>query len=165
MVNGIPQVQAMFRRKAAAVRAAAKNAARNGGEQTASAMRFLAPRDEGKLLKSIRVEDVDSIALAGGPKGAYASRAGSASAGVKTNRRADFIGVMLKAGDTSTLVTGEAAGKKSGVRRGTVFQNARLQEFGTKNMPANPFFYPAWRANKTRVRGAITRAIRKAWTS
>ena len=39
---------------------------------------------------------------------------------------------------------------------------ARFQEFGTVKMPANPFFYPAWRANKTRTRSAIKRAVSKA---
>jgi HK97 gp10 family phage protein len=39
---------------------------------------------------------------------------------------------------------------------------ARFQEFGTKDMPANPFFYPAWRANKTRVKASLTRAVKRA---
>lgn len=141
MVNGIPQVRAMFKRKAAAVVAAGKDAARKGGEETAAAMRFLVPKNkEGgvhELLNSIRVEDA-------------ATR--------KTTKGGDvgFIGVMVKAGDETTIVT-----NAKGVR----FQNAKLQENGTKHHPANPFFNPAWRANRTRVRAAITRAVRKAWTS
>lgn len=39
---------------------------------------------------------------------------------------------------------------------------ARWQEFGTKNMPANPFFYVTWRANRRRVRSGISRTVRKA---
>jgi HK97 gp10 family phage protein len=39
---------------------------------------------------------------------------------------------------------------------------ARFQEFGTVKMTANPFFYPAWRANRKRVKGAITRAVKRA---
>ncbi len=39
---------------------------------------------------------------------------------------------------------------------------ARFQEFGTVKMPANPFFYPAWRANKARVRASLRRAIKRA---
>lgn len=39
---------------------------------------------------------------------------------------------------------------------------ARFQEFGTKNMPANPFFYVTWRSNRTRVRSGLTRAVKKA---
>ena len=165
MVNGIPGVHAMFRRKAAAVVAQAKAAARQGGEEVAQAMRYLAPEDDGNLKRSIRVEEADTVKLSGGPKGAYARRKGNKSAGSGTNQTANFIGVVVKAGNETTLVSGEKAGKKSGVRRGTIFQNARLQEFGTKNMAANPFFFPAWRANRTRVRAAITRSVRKAWTS
>lgn len=39
---------------------------------------------------------------------------------------------------------------------------ARWQEFGTKNMPASPFFYVVWRANRRRVRSGIGRAVKKA---
>lgn len=42
---------------------------------------------------------------------------------------------------------------------------ARWQEFGTQNMPANPFFFVVWRANRRRVRGGINRAVRKALKS
>lgn len=136
MVNGIPQVQAMFRRKAASVVAAAKAQSRKGGEEVAAAMRYLAPRDEGALVGSIRVEDAGSIATRRGVRG--------------------FIGVVVKAGDTSTLAITASGGR---------FQNAKLQEFGTQKMPANPYFYPAWRANRRRVRSGISRAVRKAWMS
>lgn len=136
MVNGIPEVQAMFRRKAAAVISAAKAASAQGGEQVASAMRYLAPRDQGELIRSIRVEDAETVSTAKGDRG--------------------FIGVIVKAGDATTVVTNA---------RGGTFQNARIQEFGTRSRVANPFFFPAYRANRTRVRGAITRAVRKAWIS
>lgn len=136
MVNGIPEVQAMFRRKAAKVAAAAKAQARVSGEQVAAAMRYLAPREDGTLIRSIRVEDAETIATSRGERG--------------------FIGVMVKAGDNATIVTS---------RNGSRFQNAKLQEHGTKNMPANPYFNPAWRANRSRVRSAISRAVRKAWAS
>jgi HK97 gp10 family phage protein len=39
---------------------------------------------------------------------------------------------------------------------------ARWQEFGTKNMRANPYFYVSWRANKKRAKSAVRRAINKA---
>ncbi len=39
---------------------------------------------------------------------------------------------------------------------------ARWQEFGTTKMPANPFFYPVWRAKSKSVKNRITRAISKA---
>lgn len=135
MVNGIPEVQVMFRRKAAKVVAAAKAQARVSGEQVTSAMCYLAPREEGELIRSIRVEDATTVQTGKGSRG--------------------FIEVVVKVGDEATIVTND---------RGARFQNAKLQEYGTKNMPANLFFNPAWRP-KTRARSAITRAVRKAWVS
>lgn len=35
-------------------------------------------------------------------------------------------------------------------------------EFGTVNTPAQPFFFPAYRALRRRIRGRITRATKKA---
>ena len=134
MVNGIPEVQAMFRRKAGAVFAAGKAAARQGGEQVAQGMRYLAPRDQGELITSIKVEDAATVKTAKGDRG--------------------FVGVMVKAGDATTIVTNKSGGR---------FQNARIQEFGTKARAANPFFFPAWRVSRRRVRGNITRAVRQAW--
>lgn len=134
MVNGIPQVRAMFARKGAAVVAAGKAAAAKGGNQVAEGMRFLVPVEQGELKASIRVEDASTLKTNAGETG--------------------FIGVKVKAGDASTVVTNS---------RGGQFQNARIQEFGTKSRAANPYFFPTWRANRTRVRSAITRAVRKAW--
>lgn len=136
MVKGIPQMQAMFRRKAAAVTEAARAAAKGGGEEVAQAMRYLAPKDQRELVNSIRVEDAETVSTRGGDRG--------------------FIGVTVKAGDATTVVTNSTGGK---------FQNAKIQEFGTKSRAASPYFFPAWRANRTRVRGKITRAVRKAWQS
>lgn len=39
---------------------------------------------------------------------------------------------------------------------------AIFQEHGTKFMPANPYFYPSYRANRKGARAGITRAGRKA---
>lgn len=39
---------------------------------------------------------------------------------------------------------------------------ARWQEFGTVKMPANPFFYVAWRANRKKVKARIQAAMRTA---
>lgn len=39
---------------------------------------------------------------------------------------------------------------------------ARWVEFGTRKWAGNPFFFRVWRNHRARVRGRITRAIRKA---
>lgn len=137
MVNGIPEVREELIRRLYNVRLAAKKEAETQAQGVANAMKVLAPKDQGELIRSIRVEAKDTVA---NPRGGEVS----------------YTGVALKAGDETTIVT-----NSSGAR----FQNARLQEFGTKARPASPFFFIAWRANRRRVRAALTRAIRRAWTS
>lgn len=67
-----------------------------------------------------------------------------------------------------SLVIGQVGNNKYGAMRITIYAGggdqfyALFQEFGTKNMPANPFFYPVWRVNRRRVRSRVTRAIKKA---
>lgn len=39
---------------------------------------------------------------------------------------------------------------------------ARFQEFGTRKMPANPFFFPSYRAKAKSAKAALTRSMRKA---
>lgn len=39
---------------------------------------------------------------------------------------------------------------------------AWFQEFGTKNMAPNPFFFPSYRKMKRRIKSRITRSINKA---
>lgn len=38
----------------------------------------------------------------------------------------------------------------------------RFVEFGTQKMPPHPFFYPSYRTLKRRVKGRVTREMRKA---
>lgn len=136
MVKGLEAVEADLIRRLYNVRLTAKQEARSQGEGVAAAARYLAPRDDGNLIRSIRVENADSVTTSKGER--------------------DFIGVKVVAGDETTMVTNGSGGR---------FQNARIQEFGTKTRAANPYFFPAWKANRRRVRSAISRAIRKAWTS
>lgn len=42
------------------------------------------------------------------------------------------------------------------------YDYALAQEFGTKEMPANPFFFPGYRLGKKRAKSRITRGINKA---
>lgn len=136
MVEGIPQFHAMMRRRMAAAIAAGKMASEQGGETLVQQAKFLVPVDQGELARSIRSESTDSVSTTDGTRA--------------------FVGVLVKAGDETTVVQNSTGGR---------FQNARIQEFGTKSRAANPYFFPAWRANKRRIRASITRAIRKAWTS
>lgn len=68
----------------------------------------------------------------------------------------------------SSLTIGSVSETENADNRITIFAGdkdafyARFQEFGTANMPANPFFYPVWRHNRRRVRSRLLRALRKA---
>lgn len=57
-------------------------------------------------------------------------------------------GAKVTAGDATTIVTNRSGGR---------FQNARLQEFGTKSRPASPYFFNTWRGKRRTVRSALTR--------
>jgi len=73
---------------------------------------------------------------------------GSAPAG------AHVLGHVAAGPDTRLRITIYAAG-------GDEFY-MWFQEFGTVNMPANPFFYPVWRARRRSARSRVTRSINRA---
>lgn len=81
---------------------------------------------------------------------------GKLSASIRKQRR-NVISVAILAGDETTEV--QAGGIK--------LQNAALQEYGTKKMPANPFFGPVVRSNRQlaqrRIRAAAVKAARAEW--
>ncbi len=65
------------------------------------------------------------------------------------------VSATVTAGDETTFVPLRADG-------GVEIQNAFLQEYGTKDMPRNPFFWPSVNTTKKRVRRRVDRAISKA---
>ena len=64
----------------------------------------------------------------------------------------ETLQITIYAGNEKTIVTNKSGGK---------FQLAKLQEFGTKNMAANPFFYPVYRLRKRRLKSRLTRNANK----
>lgn len=120
-----------------------REAAKEGLEESAdiivARMRLLVPENEGELRRSIGWTWGDL------PKGAVLF--GTASGGQ------DWLHIKIYAGNEKTLVANT---------RGVLFQNAKLQEFGTREMKANPFFYPAWRASRRGARSRVTRKVNKA---
>ena len=103
-------------------------------------MRNLVPEKEGKLKRSI-----------GWTWGA--APAGSLKIGNVGGRAFGKLSITIYAGDDSTIVANS---------RGVEFQNALIQEFGTSNSPASPYFYPSWRLERRAAKGAMTRSIRKS---
>jgi len=67
--------------------------------------------------------------------------------------RRGFYSVRVSAGGALTRRPSE----------GGVFDYARAVEFGTEDMPAEPFFYPSFRRYRTKIRSAVTRAIRNSF--
>lgn len=122
-----------------AVIAEVRKAMEQGADEICDLMRRLVPRDDGTLAASI------GWTWGSAPAGALkvTSLSGQGAIGV----------ITIYAGDATTLVSNKSGG---------LFQNALIQEHGTKERQANPFFYPAVRALRARVRGRITRAFRKA---
>jgi HK97 gp10 family phage protein len=124
----------MTRNIPAKAKAAAKAAVVQGAREIAAFQRTLVPVEDGDLLRSIDVVEPGQV----GPKG-YPTREGQA--------------LVTAGGDATTKTVG--GGKYD-------YDYALAQEFGTENIPAQPFFFPAWRALRQRARGRITRAINNA---
>ncbi len=132
---GLERVKAKLRRHAKAAIEAGVVAARKEAEMIAGLARTFAPAEELDLIKSIRVEDASTIVTQrGGEQG--------------------FVGVVVKAGSEATIITN---------KQGQRFQNAKLQETGIQEMPANPYFNPAKRMRRKQAKAAIGRAVNKAW--
>jgi HK97 gp10 family phage protein len=77
------------------------------------------------------------------------------------------IGYTFGAAPKGSVVLAQSSGEQSDLRI-TIYAGdsdafyARWIDFGTQKMRARPFFFPAYRANKRRVRSRITRAVNKA---
>lgn len=94
---------------------------------------------------------------------------------VRTGKLRDSIGWTWGEAPVGTMVIGKVKDRKSGNLAITIFAGgnrafwARWVEFGTSSggfggngSPAQPFFYPAWRAHRRSAKGKITRAINKS---
>jgi HK97 gp10 family phage protein len=66
----------------------------------------------------------------------------------------------VKEGKRGGLYVAMTAGDKSTEAR--TYQVARLLEFGTMKMPAQPYMLPAFRANRRRAKARMRRAVRDA---
>lgn len=131
---GMDRIRAKLHTHMAKAVAAGVAQARVEGEKIAQLARAFSGDETGELDKSIKVED--------------------AGAATFNQHTVGFVGVVVKAGDETTIVTNNA---------GDRFQNALIQEFGTTEQPANPFFGPARRLQLPTAKAAIRRATAAAW--
>ena len=139
MVEG---VKALEKKLTKAIPQAIQNAARDamekGAQEVVDMMKRLVPRETGELANSI-----------GWTWGE--APAGSMVIGEVSGRSYNTLRIVIYAGNEKTRV-----GKRN------QFQLARLQEFGTQDMPQNPFFFGSWRSKRKRVKDRVTRSIRNA---
>lgn len=120
------------------IRDAAARAMEQGAEELVAMMKRQVPVDRGTLR--------DSIGWTWGN-----APAGSITIGKVGGREYSTMRITIYAGNEQTMV---------GARK--QFQLARLQEFGTQAMQANPFFFASYRVMKKRIRSRVTREISKA---
>lgn len=85
-----------------------------------------------------------------------------------TGRVGASIGWTWGDAPAGSFTIGKVGGKEYSSLKITIYAGggdafyAKFHEFGTVKMPANPFFFPVWRARRKRVKGRISRAISKA---
>jgi len=139
MVDGIKALEKKLTKTIPqAIQSAARDAMEKGAQEVVDMMKRLVPRETGELANSI-----------GWTWGE--APAGSMVVGEVGGRSYNTLRIVIYAGNEKTRV-----GERD------QFQLARLQEFGTQEMPANPFFFVTWRTKRQRVRSRITRSIRAA---
>lgn len=137
-VEGMDKLRARFRALPEQVQAAVRDEMERIAGEWVAQMRRLAPKDSGELAASI------DWTWGAPPAGSIA--VGSVGGG-GANR------ITIYAGNERTIVRNS---------RGIAFQKAKLQEFGTKAMPASPYFFPVIRAGKRTTTSRINRAAVKA---
>ncbi|TPM92726.1 HK97 gp10 family phage protein [Mesorhizobium sp. B2-1-3A] len=121
----------------AAMRTEIQKALVVSAEETNDLQQRFVPVDKGDLKRSIGYVLGDEV-----PEGAGISTAPA--------KGSTDLTVTMFAGNATTIVTN---------KRGVEFQNAVLQEFGTKKMSANPFFFPGFRIGKKRAKPRLARAV------
>lgn len=133
MVKGIDRLHAKMARIKPRLEAALRVTLENEARQLVAQMKSVVPVDEGDLRESI------NHTFGQAPKGSVT------------------IGTVSDDPNSGLRITIYAGGE---VGSADAFY-ARFVEFGTRKMVARPFFFPVYRANKRRVRAAITRAVNK----
>jgi hypothetical protein len=130
MVKGVKNLQAQFARFGADLVEEIEKQLDGIGPEFVAEARVLAPKDDLELERSIGWERVRT-------RGTFS---------VKKMR-----GKALSGRVGIRLFVGRELGPDGE-------NHAIFQEFGTKNMPANPYFFPLWRASRARYRARLNRA-------
>lgn len=153
-VTGLKQFQDRFNNIPKAVRRAVRAEMEDIADDLVAQMFGEAPQLTGDLAGSIGWSWGDAPA-------------GSLVLGSFGDRRYGTMRIVVFAGggEATSRLQNRASGTRARDqnRSGEFLTDVALfQEFGTQNMPANPFFFTVYRANKRRIKSRITRAINKA---
>ncbi len=120
------------------IQEAAKGAITDGCDELVAMMKSRVPSDQGKLRDSIGWTFGDAPA-------------GAVTVGTVADKKFGQIKATVYAGDETTMVYNS---------RGIPFQNAKLQQFGTRGgTPASDYFLGSWQVLKRRIRSRITRKV------
>lgn len=147
MVTGIRELeQALLKKLPSIVEARVKEALEKAADNVVAQMKRRAPvyagpevvRHDGSPIRPGALRDSIAWTWGNAPKGTVTL--GSVQTGLN---REGAVKLTIYAGDREAFY-------------------ARWVEFGTRKWKGNPFFFGTWRDNKSKVRGQITRALRKA---
>ena len=130
-----PRLQARLAKVPDIARAAAAKAMEEGAAEIVAEMKRLAPVESGKLR--------DSINWTWGDVPAGSFTIADIRSGKNSGEQYATLRIKIYAGSREAYY-------------------ARWQEFGTKNHPAQPFFYVTWSKEKAKFRRRIRAAVRAA---
>ena len=137
-----PRLQARLAKVPDIARAAAAKAMEEGAAEIVAEMKRLAPVESGKLR--------DSINWTWGDVPAGSFTIADIRSGKNSGEQYATLRIKIYAGSREAYY-------------------ARWQEFGTKNHPAQPFFFVAWKAQRAkfrkRIRDAVKTAIKEAYAN
>ena len=137
-----PRLQARLAKVPDIARAAAANAMEEGAAELVAEMKRLAPVQSGALR--------DSINWTWGDVPAGSFTIADIRSGNNAGEQYATLRIKIYAGSREAYY-------------------ARWQEFGTKNQPAQPFFFVAWKAQRAkfrkRIRDAVKTAIKEAYAN
>lgn len=137
-----PRLQARLAKVPDIARAAAAYAMEEGAAELVAEMKRLAPVQSGALR--------DSIGWTWGDVPAGSFTIADVRSGKNAGEQYATLRIRIYAGSREAFY-------------------ARWQEFGTKDQPAQPFFFVAWKAHRTkfrkRIRDAVRTAIKEAYAN
>lgn len=135
MVQLSPRLQARLAKVPDVARAAAAQAMEEGAAEVVAEMKRLAPVDSGALR--------DSIGWTWGDVPAGTFTIADIRSGKNAGEQYATLRIKIYAGSKQAFY-------------------ARWQEFGTKDRPAQPFFYPSWSKMRPKFRARIRAAVKAA---